>query len=1304
MSSDIKVPFNNTEYINNTLYPQTVTLSKGNDRVVLVLKPGANVDLRVGRYSGYTLTTEAGRFLSEKELVKQAAILDTETLGKGRGSTITELAILHTDKSGKKQLDVIVPELDFLIKTQPNLEIGARSRAGDRFVSLRSTAPELFEGTKNLRPVLDSTLDLQYLKMLTEGSVGKRIGQDPSKLKGAHFGRELPGIKDAFTRIYGKGATTEDYLTIARNLQRILGGKLERESVEKIVTSAFREEEKFQAKYYYDDLQNQSRFSPELKRAIGYLSDRNKKLTDKLVADVINTQRNQSGVSADDIDIRVQTNVSKQEMFERASRILNGKVTLIANAAFEAKQLGAQLNSIVEDGIDTIIAKEQIKDPKELAKRRKSIRREILLNLSKTTDEKTPVKNVTRQLLEATRISASTGEPFYVSGQDYLIERAKAFLSGDFSGLTDAFLTKTRVGDTRDILDLVRSQQSLLGNLGLLNIDKPLAIGVEVQARLFLSAKVAAEKGAEEGRKVLANYKELHRAYADVVPEEMIFRESLQQGKLLTRLARGDVDFANADREVLKKTLYYSQFMQEALVGKEGVQSLESVSFRQFAGRFLLERGETGTFSVAEPSGISFGDQAFVDDKGTLIKETNARVKYRRENFESFNDMQEQLRKVTSNYKNINTEAELEGLRKTLLDADIIRQVSSGGYEFTEGEASLTRQQKLGSQLSETAAGQIELMEAISRRPDSRLYNKKVDELLAKLTGGPAGTKVRPDIKVTTSARSKTASELTREGVGLLRSVTDAILDTTPKSLSLPDSFHKATQKSLGKFFGMYAAGAGIMGGFSVIQNNFYPERKSDYVIQDYESWFENQAEMFGSNDAFVSSIKGRYNIEGMQEGGFAADLRKRFTDFGSPYAGPEYSHEVLNQNKLYRMRQKVTSQAFFERHFNQGDIDNILSRFKSSFKKEVGTNISAGLYSDTSPIDIEKYQNLKGNNLVKLNLQEGYKISMEDADTLTIQGAGNSPLNSFMGTNKYSFRLAGIDSPETSHEGRASQPYAEEAKRIAQAIIKRAKNVEIVVNPDEVTYGRQVAMIYADGINVNLELIKRGAAAYLPYRSKQSPNMYNEQAFQKAQEMAQQHERGMWRTAYFKGYRDIVKASGQSVTFNKLANVTSVAQSSSLMSMYSLMNNAEAAGFYNNAAAMEAANIGNRIGALGNRAFKPDARSSMHHENHAYTIQNNPYYQEHVDSLNAEILNNIKARGNSTINKNSARNIQNNNALLVDNALQQYKNIWNKEKYRMSSIMKSNERKINRMRDMEFLQQEALRDLNRSPIGHWRM
>ena len=93
-------------------------------------------------------------------------------------------------------------------------------------------------------------------------------------------------------------------------------------------------------------------------------------------------------------------------------------------------------------------------------------------------------------------------------------------------------------------------------------------------------------------------------------------------------------------------------------------------------------------------------------------------------------------------------------------------------------------------------------------------------------------------------------------------------METAPRDMSLNDSFHKATQKSLGKYFGMYAVGAGIMGGFSAIKENFYPDRKSENLVQDYDSWFENQAEMFGSNDAFLQSIKGSTNIEGMQEEG----------------------------------------------------------------------------------------------------------------------------------------------------------------------------------------------------------------------------------------------------------------------------------------------------------------------------------------------------------------------------------------------------------------------------------------------------
>ena len=52
---------------------------------------------------------------------------------------------------------------------------------------------------------------------------------------------------------------------------------------------------------------------------------------------------------------------------------------------------------------------------------------------------------------------------------------------------------------------------------------------------------------------------------------------------------------------------------------------------------------------------------------------------------------------------------------------------------------------------------------------------------------------------------------------------------------------------------------------------------------------------------------------------------------------------------------------------------------------------------------------------------------------------------------------------------------------------------------------GVSVGVIYADGANVNLELIKRGAAAYLPYRSKQGrPISTILQEFAAAQETVQ--------------------------------------------------------------------------------------------------------------------------------------------------------------------------------------------------------
>ena len=103
--------------------------------------------------------------------------------------------------------------------------------------------------------------------------------------------------------------------------------------------------------------------------------------------------------------------------------------------------------------------------------------------------------------------------------------------------------------------------------------------------------------------------------------------------------------------------------------------------------------------------------------------------------------------------------------------------------------------------------------------------------------------------------------------------------------------------------------------------------------------------------------------------------------------------------------------------------------------------------------------------------------------------------------------------------------------------MINRAKNVEVVFDQSDSTYGRRVGVVYADGVNVNLELIKRGAAAYLPYRSHRKKSIYDEKEFSAAQEMAYKSKRGMWRTDFFNSYKQLAQASGQTVTFNTLAD-----------------------------------------------------------------------------------------------------------------------------------------------------------------------
>jgi micrococcal nuclease len=93
------------------------------------------------------------------------------------------------------------------------------------------------------------------------------------------------------------------------------------------------------------------------------------------------------------------------------------------------------------------------------------------------------------------------------------------------------------------------------------------------------------------------------------------------------------------------------------------------------------------------------------------------------------------------------------------------------------------------------------------------------------------------------------------------------------------------------------------------------------------------------------------------------------------------------------------------------------------------------------------------------------------DGDTVTCEGYGIT----------FKVRLAGIDTPEKGSKKRPGQPYAEQARNYLQSLILDKQITIEQVGLDG--FNRVLGVIYVNGLNVNLEMVKRGYAEV--YRGK---------------------------------------------------------------------------------------------------------------------------------------------------------------------------------------------------------------------------
>jgi micrococcal nuclease len=130
----------------------------------------------------------------------------------------------------------------------------------------------------------------------------------------------------------------------------------------------------------------------------------------------------------------------------------------------------------------------------------------------------------------------------------------------------------------------------------------------------------------------------------------------------------------------------------------------------------------------------------------------------------------------------------------------------------------------------------------------------------------------------------------------------------------------------------------------------------------------------------------------------------------------------------------------------------------------------------------------------------QGKIMQVKDGDTVVVSPVG--------GGEFFTCRLYGIDAPETPHPrfGKAGQPYGEEATKELKRLIL-GQDVEVTTTGQK-TYRREVCLIKKNGTDINLEMVRRGAAwAYKHYLRRPYASEYIE-----AENEARAKRLGLWK------------------------------------------------------------------------------------------------------------------------------------------------------------------------------------------------
>jgi len=125
-----------------------------------------------------------------------------------------------------------------------------------------------------------------------------------------------------------------------------------------------------------------------------------------------------------------------------------------------------------------------------------------------------------------------------------------------------------------------------------------------------------------------------------------------------------------------------------------------------------------------------------------------------------------------------------------------------------------------------------------------------------------------------------------------------------------------------------------------------------------------------------------------------------------------------------------------------------------------------------------------------------GRVVGVADGDTVTVLDGS---------LQQHKIRLSGIDAPEKR------QPFGQRSKESLSGLVF-ARQVTVETDKKD-RYGREVGRVRIDGIDVNLEQIKRGFAWHYTAYAKEQP-WSDRRTYAAAEEEARVNLRGLWRDA----------------------------------------------------------------------------------------------------------------------------------------------------------------------------------------------